>query len=377
MRQSILIPSAVFLFTALSIAACSEDSEGTSTDAAGAAGDAGGGKSAGGDTSQAGSDSPGEGGKGTAGQGVGGAGGAEVEIKVSLITKEEGNPFFAKMIEGAEAEAEAAGATLSAVTATTNEEQVTAIEAALADGAQGILIVAADTAEIVPTVLDAKKSALVIALDTPTDPEDATDALFATDNQAAGVLIGEYAKAALPAATLPKIVTLDGPVGLTVSDLRHAGFIEGFGIEDNDAAIVCKKPTMGSDTTGQAAMAACLAASTDVNIIYTVNEPVAAGAHAALVEANIDPADVIIVSVDGGCAGVQAVKDGLIAATAQQYPLKMASLGVAAVVDFVKTGTRVSGYTDTGVNLIADVEQAGVTAKDTVFGLANCWGTVQ
>lgn len=366
MRHSIIFSNAVFVITALLIAACS-DSEGTSGGEGGDSSTAG--KSGSGN---AGSGLPGEGGE--SGEGFGGVSG--VEIKVSLITKEEGNPFFAKMIEGAEAEAELTGATLTAVTATTNEEQVTAIEDALADGAQGILIVAADTAEIVPTILDAKKTALVIALDTPTDPEDATDALFATDNQAAGVLIGEYAKAAL-GNTAPKIVTLDGPVGLTVSDLRHAGFIEGFGIADDDAAIVCKKPTMGSDTTGQAAMADCLAASTDVNIIYTVNEPVAAGAHAALLEANIDPAGVIIVSVDGGCAGVQAVKDGVIAATAQQYPLKMASLGVGAVVEFVKTGTRVSGYTDTGVNLIADVAQAGVTSQDTDFGLANCWGTVE
>ena len=62
----------------------------------------------------------------------------------------------------------------------------------------------------------------------------------------------------------------------------------------------------------------------------------------------------MIVSVDGGCAGVRNVKAGVIAATSQQYPLKMASRGVQAVVNFAKTGKKVSGYTDTGVNLITD-----------------------
>ena len=38
----------------------------------------------------------------------------------------------------------------------------------------------------------------------------------------------------------------------------------------------------------------------------------------------------MIVSVDGGCAGVRNVKAGNIAATSQQYPLEMASLGVEA-----------------------------------------------
>ncbi len=42
---------------------------------------------------------------------------------------------------------------------------------------------------------------LVIALDTPTDPQSATDALFATDNFKAGVLIGQYAKAAMAGKT--------------------------------------------------------------------------------------------------------------------------------------------------------------------------------
>ena len=82
----------------------------------------------------------------------------------------------------------------------------------------------------------------------------------------------------------------------------------------------------------------------------------------------------LIVSVDGGCTGTQAVKDGKIAATSQQYPLKMASQGVQAVVDYAKSGKKASGYTDTGVNLITDKPQAGVTSKDTGFGLQNCWG---
>ena len=43
--------------------------------------------------------------------------------------------------------------------------------------------------------------------------------------------------------------------------------------------------------------------------------------------------DVLVVSVDGGCNGVQQVKDGLIDATSQQYPLKMAELGVEAIAD--------------------------------------------
>jgi fructose transport system substrate-binding protein len=34
----------------------------------------------------------------------------------------------------------------------------------------------------------------------------------------------------------------------------------------------------------------------------------------------------------------------------------------------------VSGYTDTGVNLIAAKAVAGVPSKNVAYGLANCWG---
>ena len=66
---------------------------------------------------------------------------------------------------------------------------------------------------------------------------------------------------------------------------------------------------------------------------------------------------------------------GIITATSQQYPLKMASMGVAAGVDYAKTGKKATGYVDTGVTLIAKNAIAGVDSKDTKEGLAMCWGT--
>jgi fructose transport system substrate-binding protein len=71
---------------------------------------------------------------------------------------------------------------------------------------------------------------------------------------------------------------------------------------------------------------------------------------------------------------VKNVKSGHLAATSQQYPLKMAVMGVDAGVEYAKTGKKASGYTDTGVTLITDKPMSGVDSKDTKFGTANCWG---
>ncbi len=117
----------------------------------------------------------------------------------------------------------------------------------------------------------------------------------------------------------------------------------------------------------------CLQANPDINLVYTINEPAARGVYTALQAVGREN-DVVIVSVDGGCTGVEDVKAGKIAATSQQYPLKMAQMGVDAVVNFVKTGEAPSGYTDTGVTLITDDPVEGVESEDTTFGLENCWG---
>ena len=301
---------------------------------------------------------------------------ADGEIIIGLITKTETNPFFVKMKEGAQAAADAAGATLMTAAGTfdgDNESQVTAIENMVAAGAKGILITPSDTSAIVPAVEAARAAGvLVIALDTPTDPQEATDALYATDNYQAGLLIGQYARSVMGDEPV-KIALLNLAPGITVGQLRRDGFVEGYGIADGDPQIVCEQDTHGDQAEGQTAMENCLTSDPEINVVYTINEPAAFGAYTALEAAGVAD-DVLIVSVDGGCAGVEGIIDGRIAATSQQYPLRMASLGVETVVDYAKTGNAPSGYTDTGVTLITNSPQDGVASEDAVFGVENCWG---
>ncbi len=308
------------------------------------------------------------------------------QIVVGLITKTETNPFFVKMKEGAQAKATELGVKLltgAGAKDGDNEGQVTAMENMINAGAKGILITPSDTKAIVPSIEKARAAGVVvIALDTATDPQSASDALFATDNFKAGELIGQWAAKEMAGKT-PVIATLDLQPGITVGAQRHNGFLQGMGLVSGIAAdstdlatskeVVCAQDTHGDQTEGQTAMENCLSKNSDINLVYTINEPAAFGAYTALKNAGKEK-DVIIVSVDGGCQGVQGVVDGKIAATSQQYPLKMASLGVEAIVNYAKTGTKPSGYTDTGVTLITDKAQAGVDSKDSAYGTANCWG---
>src|SRR5690349_6696543 len=330
-------------------------------------------------------------GSSSGGSSTGGASG-EKPI-VGLITKTDTNPFFVKMKEGAQQAADKAGLTLQSFAGKQdgdNEAQVQAIENLISAGAKGILITPSDSKAIVPEIDKAKQAGmLVVALDTPTDPPTAVDATFATDNFQAGLLIGQWAKAKLgPQAATAKIAMLDLNANQVSVDVkRDQGFLKGFGVDvadenkigdENDPRIVGHDVTDGAEEGGRTAMENLLQKDPGITLVYTINEPAAAGAYQALKAAGKDKS-VTIVSVDGGCPGVQAVKAGQIGATSQQYPLKMAQQGVDAVAAFAKDGTKPQttagkNFVDTGVTLITDQAQPGVESKDTAFGLQNCWG---
>jgi fructose transport system substrate-binding protein len=298
-------------------------------------------------------------------------------ISVGLITKDVTNPFFVKMRLGATAQAKKLGAELkyaAGKSSSDNASQIAAIENMTTAGVKGILITVADAKAENAAITKARKAGvLVIALDSPTSPRNVVDALFATNNVDAGILIGKYARAATRGKRVT-IAMLDEHAGSSVGAQRHNGFLKGFGIKGSDKQIACVGNGQGQPAPSQTAMENCLQKNPNINVVYTINEPSAAGAWTALKKAGKSKAGVTIVSVDGGCAGVRNVRAGVIDATSQQYPLKMASLGVTAVVNYAKTGKKVSGYTDTGVNLIAAKPVKGVSSKTVKYGLANCWG---
>ncbi|HEX6145071.1 MAG TPA: sugar ABC transporter substrate-binding protein [Geminicoccaceae bacterium] len=312
---------------------------------------------------------------------------------VGLITKTDTNPFFVKMKEGAQQKAEELGMELRSYAGKydgDNEGQVEAIESLIAAGAKGILLTPSDSAGIVPTVQRARDAGiLVIALDTQLEPPDAADATFATDNFEAGRLIGEWAQAKLgEEAENARIAMLDlSEAGVSVDVQRDQGFLTGFGIDvgnpnrigdEEDERIVGHDITQGAEEGGRTAMENLLQRDPGINLVYTINEPAAAGAYEALRSFGLDE-QALIVSIDGGCPGVQNVAEGVIGATSMQFPLLMASMGVEAVKLFADTGEKPEtpagqGFTNTGVELVTDEPVDGVPSITSEEALEKCWG---
>ncbi len=321
------------------------------------------------------------------------AGAASADINACLITKTDTNPFFVKMKEGATAAAEANGINLSTFAGKIDgdvESQVAAVETCIASGAKGILITSTDSRALTPVITQAREAgALVIALDTPFEPASVADATFATDNFKAGVLIGEWAAAKLgDDAANAKIALLDlNASEISVDYLRNNGFLQGFGIDikdptdigdETDPRIVGNDVTNGNEEGGRTAMENLMQIDPEINVVYTINEPAAAGAYEALKSMGREN-DVLIVSVDGGCPGVQNISEGVIGATSMQFPLLMASLGIDAIKSWAETGAKPQNtegldFYNTGVELITDTPVDGVPSLTSAEGLNKCWG---
>ena len=321
------------------------------------------------------------------------AGSAMAETTACLITKTDTNPFFVKMKEGATAAAEENGIELMTFAGKIDgdvETQVAAVESCIAAGASGILITPSDSRALAPVVTQAREAGvLVIALDTPFEPADVADATFATDNFQAGVLIGQWAAAQMgDDAANAKIALLDlNASEISVDYLRDNGFLQGFGIDikdptdigdEEDPRIVGNDVTNGNEEGGRTAMENLLQKDPEINLVYTINEPAAAGAYEALKAVGRE-GDVMIVSVDGGCPGVQNVAEGVIGATSMQFPLLMASLGIDAIAKFAESGEKPQNtegldFYNTGVELITDSPVDGMESLTSAEGLEKCWG---
>lgn len=315
------------------------------------------------------------------------------EISACLVTKTEINPFFVKMKEGATAKAKELGIKLMTFAGKQDgdaDTQIAAIESCIASGAKGILLTPNDSSALVPVITKARKAGmLTIALDTPLDPANAADMTFATDNFKAGELIGKWALGTMgDKAKDAKIALLNlNAQQITVDYMRNQGFLSGFGVDvknpkrigdETDKRIIGNAVTNANEDGGRTGMESLLQIDPEINLVYTINEPTAAGAFEAIKAARRQ-GKVIVTSIDGGCPGVKNVKEGVIGATSMQFPLLMASKGIEAIKAFAESGKKPEAsagldFFDTGVELVTDHPVSGLKSITSEEALKKCWG---
>jgi len=322
------------------------------------------------------------------------------KVGVSLILKTLTNPYFVSMASAAREQSKKDNVSLSVSAGTADgdtQTQINAIDTAIARGDKGIMITSNGNS-VNAALRQAKQNGLfVIALDTPTDPVNTADITYATDNEQAGKLVGQYAAAKLAGkhAVIAMLDLYNNQV-VSVDVNRDHGFLKGMGIDPGSTSenakeakegrysggtytIACHQPTQGAVDGGRTAMEQCLSANPQINVVYTINEPAGRGAFAALTAAG-KASSVLLVSIDGSCQGMQNVKSGEFAADATQYPAKMAGLGVSSIAKLARGGPRPSvssgkAFLDTGTNRVSNDQPRGLPHQTPDAAMSACWGS--
>lgn len=148
--------------------------------------------------------------------------------------------------------------------------------------------------------------------------------------------------------------------------------------DEDDVRIIGHGTTHSTEAGGRLAMETLIRQKPGMDVVYAINEPAAAGAHAALRALGMKK-EVLLVSINGGCPGISRVTAGTLGATAMQYPLRMVSLGIEAVVEFSRTGKKPENtpgldFHDTSVTLVTDEPVPGIPSISSKQGLKACWG---
>jgi fructose transport system substrate-binding protein len=321
-------------------------------------------------------------------------------VEVALILKTFSNPYFVSMEKSAKADAAKRGVDLTVSAGTTDGDtatQITAIDNAIAAGDAGIIITPNGNA--VNAALEKARTAglYTIALDTAPIPPSTVNLTYATDNTAAGKLDGQWAAAKL-AGKPADIALLDlfNNQVVSVDVDRDHGFLEGMGIavgspsingkeplsahytggKGGSYKISCQLPTEGAIPGGKSAMQTCLQKDPQINLVYAINEPAAEGAAQALAAAH---SKALVVAIDGGCSNLPYVAKGQIAATAGQFPGKMAADGVDAIYNLVTKHIHPAtsaglGFFNTGTELYTNDPQSGVPSVSASAAKSLCWG---
>jgi ribose transport system substrate-binding protein len=248
-------------------------------------------------------------------------------IGITLMTYN--NPFFSVIKSVARKTAEAKGFQFRENDAQFDaNKQAAAIEDFLAQGVSAILLNPVDSAAIVKSVEKAnQKGVPVITIDVNADGGKLAT-FVASDNTKLGVLTGEY---------IAKRLNGKGTVAL----LSHPTVTSGKNREEGLKSVLAKYPeikivaeqaTRGERLTSVTVTENILTANPKLDCLWAVNDPAALGAIQAVKQAKRDD-KIFVVAIDGSPEAVEAIKQGgAFAASAAQYPQKMAIAAVEQAV---------------------------------------------
>ncbi|MCC7025125.1 MAG: sugar ABC transporter substrate-binding protein [Thermomicrobiales bacterium] len=269
------------------------------------------------------------------------------EYKLAYMQVFPDNPFWQTMKDAIDSRAKEDGVTVDTFalpTASGVADQVGLMENAVTQGYDGIILGTVDAAGIVPGIQAANDAKIpVLAVDTAPAGGDYIS-LVQTDNVAAAEMGGNFIVEKIGGKG--KVLNLQGDLANQTGQARNEGVHKAF--DAHPEIQVIDQSTMWLGERGLSITENILTSDPDIVAIFAANDPPALGAVQALKAAG--RSDVIVVGFDGTEAGLQAVKDGDLAADVLQFPDAMGIIGVDLMVRHLN-GESIPEKVDSGSGL--------------------------
>jgi ABC-type sugar transport system substrate-binding protein len=295
-----------------------------------------------------------------------GSGGAAADsgqkkAKVAIVVRNFTNPFWVAVRDGAEDAAKKYGVEVS-VQGGANETdaagQNSKISAMANQDYTCFSVASVNSSNVITPLLPvSRKNIPIISLDTPLDQAEVDSAglkvtsLIGSNNKKVGQAAGDYLVEQLGGKG--KVALIQGSQGAIPGQEREAGFraaVEG------KLDIVQAAPADYERVKAVTVAEAMLKVHPDIQGIYAVNDPMAAGAvQAAKNAGKLD--QIKILGNDGNAESLQLVEEGQQAGTVAQSPWGMGYMSVEACVALAQ-GKQIPPVIESPIRMITKADAA-------------------
>ncbi len=278
--------------------------------------------------------------------------------RIALVMKSLANEFFSTMVVGAEKhESENAGLYELVSSGIKDERdlgrQVALVEEMVASGVDAIVIAPADSKALVPVLRRAVQAGIVVVnidnrLDADVLAQEGVKIPFVgPDNRTGAKQVGDYVAAKL--AANDAVAILEGIPTSFNGQQRKLGFEDAIG--ERGLRLVASQSAQWEMSQANTIASSMLTEHPDLKAILACNDSMALGALAAVKAAGRD-GEVLIAGFDNISAVQQAIRDGQIAATADQHGDSLAVYGIELALQLLATDQTAPEDRQTPVDLI-------------------------
>ncbi len=273
-------------------------------------------------------------------------------------------PFFVHMMNIAEQKAVELDIELIKLDGQDNTAtQVAGLETMIAQGVDGIVISPREVEALAPAIQAVTDAGIPIVTIDRNVTGATTLGHVGADNVRGGEIQGEYLVSLLPEGG--KVIELQGTVGASPAIDRSKGFNDVIAQHPN-IEIVFQQTAEFRRDVGLTVTEQALQANPDVNAIVCGNDDMCFGAAEAASGAGIS---VPIIGFDALPEALQAVQDGTLAATVDQWPGRQTSGAMQIVVDFLRNGTTPAEHTTLIEPALITADNLGIAERAAEAGI--------